>query len=228
MGADKVYAWEHRQFKWHYAVKIAYEHRRRVATDLAKRFGIKDLRVDLDRRGGGEAFVMQRRIRLPTWRHECSLGLILHEIAHVWDWIHLEGNGHRASFKKSMIKLAIETRALRYLVPIYAQIRAEEAARLAQIRNGHARAQRAQDAAQRAVDRRLALKERRKTPEWRLEQARARDKALGTRIKRLQTAQKKAQRQVRALERVVDKKKPAQCAPGSIDRESQTQGGCVA
>lgn len=203
MGADKVYAWEHRQFKWHYAVKIAYEHRRRVAVDLARRFGIRDLRVDLDTRGGGRAFVMQRRIRLPSWRHDCSLGLILHEIAHVYDWIHLEGNGHRASFKKCMIKLSIETRAMRYLPPIFAQIRVEEAARLTQVRKGYARAQRAQDAAQRAVDRRLALKERRKTPEWRLEQARARDKALGTRIKRLLTAQRKAQRQARALERVV-------------------------
>jgi hypothetical protein len=203
MGADKVYAWEHRQFKWHYAVKIAYEHRRRVAIELAKKFGIKDLRVDLDTRGGGRAFVMQRRIRLPSWRHPCSLGLILHEIAHVWDWIHLEGNGHRASFKKAMIKLAIETRAMRYLPPIFAQIRLEEAARLAQARKGWDRSRRAQEAAQRAVDRRLALRERKKTPEWRLEHARARIKALGTRIKRLQTAQRKAERQARALERVV-------------------------
>jgi len=206
MSADKTYSWEKGQFKWHFGIQIKPEDRWRVATELAKRFGIKDLRVMLDRRGGGSAYVMERRIRLPTHRYSCSLGLIIHEIAHVYDWVHYEGNGHRASFKKAMIKLSIETRMYRYLIPIYAQIRKERAESRAAYNARVERSQRAMAAADRAVGRKIALKAEKKTPEYRLASAKARSKTLATRIKRLQTAQKKADRQVRALERVVAKK----------------------
>lgn len=206
MSADKCYAWEHEKFPWHYRIRIAPEHRWAVATELSKRFGIKDMRVQLDRRGGGEAFVMERRIRLPSHRYGCSLGLILHEIAHVYDWIHYEGNGHRASFKKAMIKLSIETRMYRHLIPIYAKIRQERAEVMKRRVAQSERSQRVIAAADRAAQRKIALKAEKKTPEYRLASAKARSKALATRIKRLVTAQRKADRQVRALERVVAKR----------------------
>jgi hypothetical protein len=201
MSADKTYEWEQKKFPWHFRVLIKPEHRWFVATELAKRFGIKDLRVQLDHRGGGLAYVMERRIRLPSSKYRCSLGLMLHEIAHVYDWTRYEGNGHRASFKKAMIKLCVEVRVMRMLPPIYARIREDRAQMLGRIMAQNDRSQRAMLTAQRAVDRAKALKVQKKTPEYRLERARARAKALRTRIKRLQTALKKAERQERALGR---------------------------
>jgi len=189
-----VYDWEREKFPWHQRVDIKPEFRVGLTAALAKAFGLRGIYASLETNGSGRAFVHRGLIVLPKSKYRCSLAMVVHEVAHHYDYKVYGGSGHRASFKKSLIKLFVEVRAYRMLPPIFAALRAEQAASKA----------RAQKACAVAVARATRLDERRRearSPAGKLKRAQERAKRLRTRIKRLTTALKKAERQARALER---------------------------
>lgn len=214
-----IYRWEREKFPWHYRVNILPQYRAEVTRELALAFGLKHVYVQLTTRGGGWANTGNGQIRLPSRAvRRCSLAMIVHEIAHHYDKKHYGGNGHRASFKKSLIKLLVEVRTYRMLIPVFAKIRRDAVDRAA----ANAKATVAYS---KKLQREADFAARKKTTAYKLEKVQARAAILRTRIKRLTTALKKAERQAKALERrAVSKEKLAQCAPAA----SRTQGECVA
>lgn len=198
MAAEKCYAWERDKFPWHRRVWIKPQYRSLLTQKLARAFGIRGVSVTLNTRGWGWAHGSSW-IELPGPRYSCSLGTICHEIAHLLNYQRHGGRGHTGTFKKVVTKVYVETRVMRMLPPIFAEIRKELAER-------QAKAEREVLVQVRREKRVLEAKELRKTPGWRLEHARQRIKRLETRIKRLTTMKKKAERQARALERVLAKR----------------------
>ncbi len=196
MSALKVYSWEWKQFPWQWHVEIKPEYRRSLTLALAKHWGLTWARVAEVTRGNGHAD-KYGLIKLPGPTYPCKLGLIIHELAHLYDGKVYKGNGHRASFKKSVIKLQVEVRTYRLLPPIFAAIRRDKAAGLVQMNKATTRAM--ARAERLAEARRLAH-----SPARRLQATQERVKRLRTRIKRLQTALKKAERQERRLNRVIE------------------------
>lgn len=198
MSYLKIYQWERQAFPWQHGVYIKPQWRRRLTLALAKHWGLGRITVHENKRGGGRAWVRQNdaiiALPRPDRRWSCSLALIVHELAHVYDYRNYGGNGHRASFKKSVIKLYVEVRAYRLLPPIFAQMRREDA-------EAKARADQAMATATKRALRTEMVKQVKKTVPYKLQQVQARQKRLRTRIKRLQTALKKADRQARALEK---------------------------
>ena len=197
-----IYRWEKEQFHWHWRVEIRPEYRVRLTQILGRRWGLGHVSVVLRTRGGGSAHSAKTwsQIALPAPRHPCSLGLILHELAHVHDFKNFGGNGHRATFKKSLIKLFVEVRSFRVMPVAFWQIRLERHRALVEA----SKASRAAQAASRRLQRVGEAREAANSPAGRLKRVQARAKRLRTRIKRLQTALAKAERQARRLERRLD------------------------
>ena len=197
----RIYEWEWKQFPWQWAVQIKPEYRRLVTQALAKHWGLGYVEVVENKRSGGHAWVWPGRstsriaLPAPKYRHSCPLGLIVHELAHVYDCRNNGGTGHRASFKTSLIKLQVEVRAYRLLPPIFNAIRVEKADAK----------KRSEQACATAIARAGRLEERRiaaHSPAGKLQRVQERAKRLRTRIKRLSTALRKAERQERRLERL--------------------------
>lgn len=198
MGADRCYAWEREKFPWHRGVSIRLKYRSLLTQKLARAFGIRGLTVTLNRRSWAFAHGSSW-IELPGEGHRCSLGMICHEIAHLVNFQDHGGRGHTGTFKKTVIKVYVETRVMRLLPPIFAEIRKELAEK-------RLKSEREAAAITRREQRVLDARSLRKTPGWRLQHALDRVRRLETRIKRLTTMKKKAERQARTLERSMAKR----------------------
>lgn len=209
MGAEKTYAWERDKFPWHHRVNILPEYRREVTCRLAEAFGLRGIYPTFVTRGGGMAVLERGIIKLPRDCYDCALSTIVHEIAHHFDYKHFGGNGHRASFKKSLIKLMVEVRVYKMLIPIFAKIRQDA--------KDKAKASAAAAVSySKKLQREADLAARRKTPAYKLEKVLVRAAILRTRIKRLSTALKKAERQAKAIGRRMAQPTRAQPAPGTV------------
>lgn len=189
MAAHKTYEWEHRQFPWHWKVRIKPQFAAILTDKLARRFGVAT-RVELTNRSWGRYHHGIHLITLPS--SGCSLGMICHEIAHAVNDRLYRGKGHTGTFKRALIKVMVEAKPM--LPAVFRELRATMAS-LAKDQ------QRLIDRAIRAEQQKKRAKEMKKTPAYRIEQRRRQVKKLETRIKRLQTALKRARRSLGALER---------------------------
>jgi predicted SprT family Zn-dependent metalloprotease len=104
----KIYAWEHRIFKDMYDIWILPEHKERVTRALAKHFGITLNHLQFTKYHNAEANGYLGLIKLP--RKACQIGLIIHELAHLYNYQYNGQRGHRKAFKKSLIKLMVESK----------------------------------------------------------------------------------------------------------------------
>ena len=165
MAATKVYEWERKTFPWHQKIWIKPDHRIALTRALAKHWGIGlGGTVTMVTRGGGHAIYdsvqfsfLRDSIKLPKEEYRCSLALILHELAHHYNHQKLKGDNHGAKFKQSVIKLFIEVRVMKLLPPIFAMLREKDAKR---------REKRAKDLE--AMNRRIAIRQKRDEDEKRL------------------------------------------------------------
>ena len=190
----KIYDWEHKQWPRENRTRVRYEFRDEIAYKLAAAFGVTRHTVSLDRRGDdlGQFLPMDNRIRLPNYRHECSLGIIYHEVSHALNYQQTGNRGHQKTFKKTLIKVYVE--APQHLPRIIAEIIAKR--KRAQARWGCRAA-----AQTRAAERRVALKTYRKSREGKMTRLEQRLRKLDTRIKRLTTIRKSAARSLAAYQR---------------------------
>lgn len=106
MSYLQIYTWEHETFPWFQRIKIRPEYRHIIARKIAHHFKIICRYVELNTRGGGLAH--GTTIQLPNVNKSCSLGLIIHELAHLYDYQVNENSGHQKTFKKVLIKLYCE------------------------------------------------------------------------------------------------------------------------
>ena len=114
MGAHVFYMWEQSRFPSNYGERVEPD----VAVALTKKFAhafevyrdngyFKDaITVNLNNRSWGRAYPQRGRIDLPAGG--CSLGMILHEVAHLLNWKLHQGRGHTKTFKHVMIKCQVE------------------------------------------------------------------------------------------------------------------------
>lgn len=198
----KIYGWEEDQFPWQHTVMIRPDLRVGLTQALARAWGMTkgSIPVDLSTRGNGSAFLSAYgcRIALPGPRYRCSLALIVHELAHVYDWVTFKHSGHDKTFKKALIKLMVEVRTMKMLVPILADIRRDQSYGAARwqkrILADQERSRKAQEARDRAA-----------SPQGRLERVQALIKRLQARQKRAERALAKARRRERALQRSIER-----------------------
>lgn len=196
-----IYRWEWKEFAWAWGIEVKPQYRVPLTIRLAKHYGLTLLgRVRLVTRGrgfehSGVGFLgKQSAIDLPAWGYPCKLGLILHEIAHAYDHQKLDGRGHTGTFKRALIKVQVETRTMRVLPRMFAEIRAELAEQ-------EARSRRRVELEARSAERRLAGKAFRKTRAHKMDQLRKRIKRLESKAKRTDTLLKSARRSLAAYER---------------------------
>lgn len=104
----KIYAWEHRVFKDMYDIHILPQHKERVTKNLAEHFGVKLNQLIFSKYKNGVAYSSIGAIKLP--RKACPLGLIIHELAHLYNWQYNGQHGHHKAFKQTLIKLMVETK----------------------------------------------------------------------------------------------------------------------
>lgn len=190
MAHLKVYEWERQTFPWAQRIEIIPKLREPVARLIARQQGIFLRGVQLTKLGGGHAWFNE--IALPRPDYRCSLGIIMHEIAHCVDGQKYGGNGHRATFKRALIKVYCETKQDAKHLLRNAKLQADERDREAKanLERLWAQSKRRADAAA-----------YRKTREYKMDRLRERIKKLDTRMKRLATIRKSAERSLRAYER---------------------------
>ena len=218
-----IYRWEHQQFPWQYAIEIKPSLRIDLTQALARAYGFTkgSIPVRLNTRGGGRAHLgtWGCSIDLPGPKYECPLGLIVHELAHVYDWVAFKHQGHDKTFKKSLIKLMVEVRTMKMLPPILEKLRKEQSYATTMWQK---RILADQERSRRAA----AAREEAQSPRGRLERAQEAAKRLRTRAKRLATALRKAEGRVRRLEGVVARQNGARSAPNyPISRLLPHSGG---
>ena len=202
MSYLKIYGWEKKQFPWHYNVMIKPEHRSALTYRLAAHWKkIGWIEVYMDKRGGGHARngTFNSAIHLPSYRHKCSLALIIHEIAHVYDYRVFGGNGHRATFKKSLIKLMCEVKTMRILPPIFAAIRDNKDRKFRAMEKSIVSRERKVKSRERAREK---ARLKREDPSQKLLKAKARVSRLAAKTRRAKIALRKARREAAALERL--------------------------
>jgi len=188
-----VYRWEHDKFPKEQKINIPYPERKFLPHILAKKFNLHNISVAFvfrkANKGDATSSTWSARIRLPKLDVPCSLGVIYHELAHVLNTQKFKDDkdyhpGHKGSFKRALIKVYIDSDRL-YITDARAE--AEQA-----IATWRAEREAKEIKAQKILDRKAKLKEMRRTLEYRVDQTRKRVKSLEMRVKRLQTALKKA------------------------------------
>jgi hypothetical protein len=190
MAAHKFYAWERATFEWACNIEVTPGNREIMVQALAARYGLGRIRVEFTTRGGGWAHG-DYKITLPRDQFPCSLAVIVHEVAHIYDH-RRGGKGHGKSFRTALIKIMAETKYdMPKLISDVVTVRSERDEAMAKA------AAREQAAAQRRAD----AKAKRGTREFKMERLRARIKRLDSRMKRLATIRKSAERSLRAYER---------------------------
>lgn len=187
-----IYRWEREKFPWAHRVQVLPKYRIGIAQALLKQFADTRARVELSTRGNGRAWGTSL-IALPGYAYPCNLALIIHEVAHIRAAC-LGSKGHDAIFKKALIKVHVETRTMRLLPKMFAEIRKE----LAEQEN---RTRKDTERLARHLDRKLAQKALRKTRAYKMERLRERVKRLEAKAKRTDTALKSARRSLAAYER---------------------------
>jgi len=104
----KIYEWEHEKFEDLYNIHLLPEVRETIIYRLAKRFDIKLSAIGFTLNKNGQTWFNHRYIELP--KQTCPLGLVLHELTHLYSFQKYGDGHHGRVFKKSLIKLMIETR----------------------------------------------------------------------------------------------------------------------
>jgi hypothetical protein len=108
MARLKIYDWEQETFKDLYSIYLLPKYRAAIIDRLARFFGIQVRWVTFDSQSWGHAYARVAGIKLP--KRPFSVGLAIHELAHLHNY-QVHGNrGHRGTFKKSLIKLGVESR----------------------------------------------------------------------------------------------------------------------
>jgi hypothetical protein len=208
MAAFKTYRWEKQTFQWHYRINILEKYRKPLTFALATHFGIRLREVQLrcKRAESGKCFQDWQMIRLPRPELKCSLGIIIHELAHLYDYQVYQHTGHQGSFRKSVIKLYVESKGI--MTKTLDKVRAE-------IQNEEKLSHRITQKVIKKNERSLLKKQLRKTPQHKIERLRKRIKKLETRLKRTQTLLKKAKKTLIRQEK--------KATPGGQPVEAQVQ-----
>lgn len=128
----KIYDWEHQLYPREQKIRIKTEYRVAVARKLATKFNIYLRSVSLSKRGNrATTYCQNAHIALPNRHNTCGLGLILHELAHLYDYQYFKHSGHCKTFRKALVKLYVESKW--YLKDILREVKLESEINLSSV-----------------------------------------------------------------------------------------------
>lgn len=197
MSAYQTYAWERATFPNQFRTMIQPEFRNALTRKLARAYKINGVEVSLNC-GAGRGWCRKTfwgwQISLPRPDAACSLGVIIHEVAHAYAGQNeTENVGHSKKFKRALIKIMVESKRL--LSGIFSEIRndVEKAGRIVA---------KVTERETLAAQKRAAATAFKKTRRYRIEKLQERIKRLETRRKATETRLKSARRSLNTLERL--------------------------
>ena len=193
----KAYADEHKAYPREQRIRLTPRLAELTTLALAKAFGLH-VYVHMTARTVGKCW--GATIQLPA--SGCSLGLVLHELAHAYNRQKYGNGGHTGTFKNALSLLYHHSR------PLFEKILKDSWVQLQKERFE------AKEAAykqfyrlQKEAEKRAAAVAERKTPAYKVEKLRARIKRLESRSRRLATILKSAKRSLGIYERLASKKR---------------------
>lgn len=190
----KVYQWEHEKFPAEQKIDIKPQYRKEFTYKIAKALDVDLEIVELNLRGrdSGRALNKYKQINLSSEKHKCSLGVILHEIAHLRDNQRNSNSGHEKTFKKTLIDVYVEYKSrFKYA---FEEIRQEE---MKQREIAEKQMQRELMIAQKKQERKQFMT----SDNFKIQRLQARIKRLETKHKRIGTILIKAKRSLARLQK---------------------------
>lgn len=188
----KAYDTEHQKYPWAQRIQLSTRFAELTTEKVLTMLGLKRTRVDMINRSWGRGSMHQ--ITLPS--KGCSLGMVLHEVAHAYNQSRWGGRGHTGTFKDALGNVYSFAKINRkeILLSVKAQIDKE------QIESK----QNAEKVASREIaqaERKQNLRQIRESRGYRIAKAEAKIVKLEAKAKRLQTRIKTARRSLSALRR---------------------------
>lgn len=185
----KVYGVEHRQWPREQKININPKYRVRIAQKLCEKFGIKVPEVYETLRVANSGRATSWFIKLPRPVYKLSLGVIFHEVAHVYNAKVNNAHGHTGTFRRSLIKAYVDGKRL--LPQIVREIRAEHLEEEARNRKMMTRQLT-------LATKKVEAKAKRDTIEFKIQKLQERVKKLDRKIKNLTTRRASANRSLQA------------------------------
>lgn len=178
MAYLQAYREEHEKYPTEQKIKLSARMAALVTDALARLHGLKLLAIKTESRTVGHAY--NYGVNLPA--NHCTLGLVLHELAHVYNHQRYHGDGHTGTFKNALGILYHHSRPnyKRILLNAKAQIDKENAEYRAQ-------AERMAEREKRRNEKMQALAEKKSSRVYRIEHLTKRIAKLQSRRKRIET-----------------------------------------
>lgn len=202
----KAYRTEWERYKWEWRIKLGPRFSALATETIAKIFDLR-VRVELVNRSRGTCDGW--RITLPY--SGCSLGMVLHEIAHAYDRQKYHSSGHTGTFVNSrgVVFHHSRVRIKELLLKVKAQIDLEAI-------EARANAERLAKREMAQAERKQNLRQIKDSRGYRIAKAEARIKRLESKAKRLQTMLRTARRSLSALRRYEAKAKEVSHATAHV------------
>lgn len=203
-----VYQKEAQRFPWERRINIIPKYRKEVCLALAKVFNVKVGRVRLVTRGNGKAYpnAWIPQIDLPAPGERCNLGLIVHEVTHLYNYQYHHNSGHQKTFWNCLSLIYHHSRPQWYALLSAAKKEADAKAIAEQVA-----IQKQMARIQAGAFKKASQEALQKTPQYKMDKLRKRIKRLESRAKRTATLIKSAKRSLSAMERI-QRMKAAQSA----------------
>lgn len=197
----QAYQEEHERYPREQRIKLAPRLAELATRALAKAFDLQ-VCVIMKNRSSGTCWpntFFGPEIWLPA--SGCSLGMVLHEVAHAYNWKRWRNRGHTGTFKNALSILYHHGRPLfrDILLTAYNQIQTERL-------EAQERSQRLSEKVQREATKRAAFEVERRTPTYKADKLRVRIRRLESRAKRIATILKSARRSLGVYERLAAKR----------------------
>lgn len=188
----EAYRKEWTQFPREQKIQLGCRMAQLVAYELGRRFDIYSLHVDMTNRSSGHAW--SNRIALPY--KGCSLGMIIHELAHVYNYQKYRKHGHTGTFKNALSLIYHHSRPMMKEILLKAKATIEQEQRVFQEESRKMAIK-----IQSKMEREKKDKELKASRSYRIRHIEERIKNLESRKKRIETIIKSAKRSLVHLRR---------------------------
>lgn len=104
MAYLKAYRKEKEKYPWQNKINVIPHLRYAVTHEVAKICNVRlnSVELNLRRPDSGRAWPIYKKIRLPNPKHRVSLGVIIHEVAHIHHYQRTGKSGHTGKFWSSL------------------------------------------------------------------------------------------------------------------------------
>ena len=195
-----AYAEEHAKYPREQRIKLTPRLAELTTMALAKAFQL-NVCVSMTSRTNGKCHAGYHYASIELPFGGCSLGMVLHELAHAYNRQKYHNTGHTGTFKNALSLLYHQGR------PLFEKILKDAMAQMVrECQEAKERSQKLSERVQREATKRAAFEVERKTPAFKIQRLQIRIKRLETRSRRLVTLLKSARRSLGIYERMAMRK----------------------